>query len=254
MFGSKSDIPEEQLHFYLNAGYSIVSVDYRLAPETKLPEIVMDIGDAVQWVYEYGRDSLKIDPEKIFIVGHSGGAYLALVSGYFSKVRLCAIVSFYGYGDIRSEWYNTPDSASLTRPKISEESAKQLIRDSILTSASVDERLDLYFYTRQHGIWPQLVTGHNPKEEPEWFKPYCPIENIDSHFPPTLLIHGDKDTDVPFTESTQLKYKLESRGIDHSLIQMKNVGHLFDVFNGGLSNHDIAAVFDKVTLFLNQYR
>ena len=37
IFGSRTDIPEEQLKLYLNAGFSLVSIDYRLAPETKLP-------------------------------------------------------------------------------------------------------------------------------------------------------------------------------------------------------------------------
>src|SRR5690349_1623630 len=33
IFGSRSDIPNEQLEFYLKGGYGLVSVDYRLAPE-----------------------------------------------------------------------------------------------------------------------------------------------------------------------------------------------------------------------------
>lgn len=253
LFGSRSDLPEEQLNFYLTAGYSVVSIDYRLAPETKLPEIVSDVRDAVKWVHLYGKDSLRIDPDKIFVVGHSGGAYLALVSGYAKGVRPKAIVSFYGYGDIRSEWYTNPDTLHFSKTTISQEAARKLIRDSVITSASVEDRLALYFYSRQTGTWPFLVTNRNPRKEQEWFDTYCPIKNIDSRYPPVLLIHGDKDTDVPYYESTRLKNKLTSKRIDNKLIPMNNYGHLFDVFEGGLSNPRIADVFHEVLLFLRQY-
>lgn len=43
IFGSRTDLPEEQMKFYLKADYSVISIDYRLAPETKLPEIIEDI-------------------------------------------------------------------------------------------------------------------------------------------------------------------------------------------------------------------
>src|SRR5687767_5047291 len=58
IFGSRNDLPEEQKKFYLKAGYSVVLIDYRLAPSTKLPEIVNDVADAIQWVHKNGPDSL----------------------------------------------------------------------------------------------------------------------------------------------------------------------------------------------------
>ena len=253
IFGSRTDIPTEQLNFYLKGGYSVVSIDYRLAPETKLPEIVSDVRDAVQWVHNYGEDSLRIDPDKIFVVGHSGGAYLALVSGYSKGFRPKAIISFYGYGDIRAEWYTNPDTLNFSDTIISTEAAQQLIRDTVITSASVEDRLALYFYSRQKGNWPVLVTSHHPKEQRAWFQDYCPIENIDSKYPPVLLIHGDKDADVPVSESTRLKDRLTSKRIKNRLILMKNYGHLFDVFEGGMSNPRVTDVFNEVLVFLNRY-
>ena len=252
IFGSRNDLPEEQKKFYLKAGYSLVSIDYRLAPSTKLPEIVNDVADAIQWVYKHGADSLGIDPEKIFVVGHSGGAYLALTSGYSSKIRPRAIISFYGYGDIRGQWYSSPSAYYLTQPAVSRARAEKLMSDSVITSASFKERFDLYLYSRQKGIWPELVSGHNLKKEADWFKMYCPIENIDVGYPPVLLIHGDKDTDVPFSLSVDLDRVLESKGIKHKFLQMKNYGHVFDAFGGGLSNPDVANVFDVITAFLGK--
>ena len=252
IFGSRNDLPEEQKKFYLKAGYSVVSIDYRLAPSTKLPEIVKDVADAIQWVHKQGADSLGIDPEKIFVVGHSGGAYLALTSGYSSNIRPRAIVSFYGYGDIRGKWYSSPSAFYLSQPAVSKTRAEKLMSDSVITSATFKDRFDLYLYSRQKGIWPELVSGHNLKKEYEWFKMYCPIENIDAGYPPVLLIHGDKDTDVPFSQSVDLDRALESKGIKHKFLPMKNYGHVFDAFGDGLTNPDVANVFNEIIAFLGK--
>jgi acetyl esterase/lipase len=254
IFGSRTDLPDEQMEFYLKAGYSVVSIDYRLAPETKLPEIVSDIRDAVQWVRENGSDSLRIDSAKIFVIGHSGGAYLALMSGFILENPPQGIVSFYGYGDIQSAWYSKPDSLYRLRPLISEEKPTRLIYDSVITGASFDDRFDLYLYSRQNGTWPSLVSNHDPLKEAEWFDSYCPIKNINRNYPPVLLIHGDKDTDVPFEQSVLLDNELELKKIKHKFIRMKNYGHVFDLFEGGLSNPDVRKAFNEVIVFLNNHR
>lgn len=36
IFGNRSMLPGEQMELYLAAGYTVISIDYRLAPETKL--------------------------------------------------------------------------------------------------------------------------------------------------------------------------------------------------------------------------
>lgn len=219
-----------------------------------MPEIASDIRDAVQWVRENGSDSLRINPARIFIIGHSGGGYLALLSGYFSENPPAGIVSFYGYGDIQSAWYSKPDPYYRLQPLISEERANSLIYDSVITAASFDDRFDLYLYTRQNGTWPLLVTNHDPEKEAAWFTRYCPVKNINANYPPVLLIHGDKDTDVPFEQSVLMDRELELKKIKHKFIRMKNYGHVFDLFEGGLSNPDVSKVFNEVIDFLNSCR
>ena len=44
--GSRKWFLGKQRDMYLKAGYGIVSIDYRLAPETRLPEIIEDLQDA----------------------------------------------------------------------------------------------------------------------------------------------------------------------------------------------------------------
>lgn len=251
IFGGRADLPEEQKLLYLKAGYSVVSIDYRLAPETKLPEIVNDVKDAIQWVHRNGKDSLRIDPNKLFVIGHSGGAYLALLSGSFPDNPLRGIVSFYGYGDIQTDWCNQPDSVYLAQPLISDTEAKKMMYDSTITSASFDNRFNLYKYSRQTGLWTQLVSGHDILKEKDWFNRYCPSKNISAHYPPVLIIHGDKDTDVPFEQSLLMAKQLRANKIQHKLIKLNNYGHVFDLMEGGLTNPDISKVFADVLAFIN---
>jgi acetyl esterase/lipase len=253
IMGSKNRLPKEQLEFYLHAGYSLLSIDYRLAPETKLNEIVEDIKDAIIWV-QNNDTQLQIDPKRIFVIGHSAGGYLSLMTGYILDNPPRAIVSFYGYGDLQSEWCNQPDSFYLNYRKVPKEKAYKLIRGSTITSASNDERFDLYLYCRQQGIWSNIVSGRDTKKEPEYFNQFCPIKNINSNYPPVLLIHGDNDTDVPFKQSVLMDEALSLKNIDHQFIRMTGFGHAFDKTKGGLSNAQINNTFNEVVKFLNKYK
>lgn len=228
MAGSRKNLPEVQKKFYLEAGYSIASIDYRLAPETKLPNIIEDLRDAVQWVQRNGAKKLHVDSTRIFVIGHSAGGYLALMTGYVLPTPPRAIVSFYGYGDIRGDWYSKPDSFYLTHPRVPEERARQLIGDSTITSSSFETRGDIYLYSRQNGKWPLMVGGHDPEKEASWFYQYCPLKNIRRNYPPVLLLHGDKDTDVPYEQSVLMDKELSAKKIKHKLFTMKDGQHGFD--------------------------
>ena len=72
MYGSRG-INEAQLEKFLANGYRVVSIDYRLAPETKLPEIIEDLQDAFSWVRNRGPDLFNADPDRLVPVGNSAG-------------------------------------------------------------------------------------------------------------------------------------------------------------------------------------
>ena len=90
-------------------GFVIVSIDYRLAPETKLPGIIEDVQDAWRWVRQEGPKRFGIDPDRIATAGGSAGGYLTLMTGFCLEPRPRALVSYFGYGDITTPWYSQPD-------------------------------------------------------------------------------------------------------------------------------------------------
>ena len=57
-------------------GFTVVNINYRLAPENVFPSALEDINNAVKFVEKYGNDYYA-DKDRIIIVGDSAGAQLA---------------------------------------------------------------------------------------------------------------------------------------------------------------------------------
>lgn len=65
---------------------SVLSIDYRLAPQHKFPTAVEDCYDAFLWASQ-GIKYWKIDPDRIFVAGDSVGANLATTVALLSRDR-----------------------------------------------------------------------------------------------------------------------------------------------------------------------
>jgi acetyl esterase/lipase len=255
IFGSRNSLPTDQLERYLNAGYTVVSIDYRLAPETKLPHIIADLKDAYRWVCGDGADMFMIDPDRIGIVGHSAGGYLSLTAGFMLKPRPKVLVSFYGYGELASPWYSQPDPFYNELPGISKEHALGKVGVSMISTTQTpfppDGRYQFYLYCRQNGLWPKEVGGHDPETESAWFSDYEPIHNISSAYPPTMLLHGEKDTDVPFNQSVLMAKALSRHGTENKFIPNHDWGHGFDKVQ--MDDRSVHDAFKQVLLFLKRH-
>jgi acetyl esterase/lipase len=227
--------------------YVVVSIDYRLAPETKLPAIIQDVQDAYRWVCEQGPKLFRADPERLVVAGGSAGGYLTLMCGFCVSPRPRALLSLWGYGDITSAWYSRPSPFYLRQALVSREEALQSVGTSCVSEPpEKNQRARFYLYCRQQGIWPKEVTGHDPDAEPKWFDRYCPVRNVSAKYPPTMLIHGTADTDVPFEESVKMAEKLSQFRVEHKFLRVSEGGH-------GLSGIDPATqagVFEQAVDFL----
>lgn len=113
MVGGRNQILPSRVEAFNANGFQFVSVDYRLAPETKLPEAVRDVEDAWAWLHASAK-SVGIDSNRIPVMGHSAGGYLALIGGFRLDPKPAAVISLAGYGDPTHEVFATPSHHYLT--------------------------------------------------------------------------------------------------------------------------------------------
>jgi acetyl esterase/lipase len=59
-----------------SAGALTVIPDYRLTPEVRYPDFLHDSAAALAWVFEHA-EALGGDPQRVYVMGHSAGAYNA---------------------------------------------------------------------------------------------------------------------------------------------------------------------------------
>jgi len=229
IFGSRKDVNENELNAILGEKIAYISIDYRLAPETKLMDIKSDVEDAIRWVREEGSKLYGFDANRVAVLGKSAGGYLSLLSGTFQN-KPNAIISFYGYGDILGDWYSRPSSYYTQSPHVSQEEAAKCVTSDILTQADYPERWPLYLHARQTGSWASLVSGYEPHTVYTKLTPYCPILNIDAEYPPTFLLHGAADTDVPVEQSKDMYSALINMNVKAQIYIQPNGDHVFDRF------------------------
>ena len=82
-----------------------------------------------------------------------------------------------------------------------------------------------------------LDAGWDPRKEADKFLPYMPERNVSAQYPPTILIHGEADTDVPFASSARMAEQLKRYGVEHRLLRFPGAEH-------GLPNADQKQVGD----------
>jgi acetyl esterase/lipase len=251
--GNRAGPHPAQLRRYLDAGFNLISIDYRLAPETKLPLIIEDLRDAFGWIRLHGAELAGIDRDRIAVVGHSAGGYLALMSGFCVEPRPKAIVAFYGYGDIAGDWYARPDPFYSKQPAVPEAEARAAVGHVVLSEGTAPQRFRFYLYCRQNGLWTKEVAGYDPLSEVKALAPFCPLRNVTKAYPPTLLLHGDKDTDVPYEQSALMADMLERNHVEHQFITMTNRGHGFDGGRRSANDPELTQTFNRVVGFLRQH-
>ena len=52
-----------------------------------------------------------------------------------------------------------------------------------------------------------------------------PLQNVSDEYPPTLLVHGDKDTDVPYEQSQLMAAQFKKHNVEHQFISIAGAEH-----------------------------
>jgi len=153
--------------------------------------------------------------------------------------------------DVAGAWYSRPDPFYRRQPLVSEQSAREAVgeAETVGNPGWKDSRGLFYLYCCQQGRWPQEVAGHDPDSEPGAFDPFCPMRNVTADHLPTLLIHGDQDTDMPYEQSVMMADELDRAGVEYEFITIRCGGHC----SLGPDGAEVAATYARITAFLDRH-
>jgi len=220
IFGSKEGAVYQFLP-YLEKGWRVVNVEYRMASNSLAPAAVEDTRCALRWIYRNAKQ-FNFDTSKIVLTGHSAGGHLSLITGMLPdkspldnrcyadekygdvKMKVAAIINWYGITDVND-----------------------LIQGANLKNYAV--------------MW----MGSQPNAS-EIAKSVSPLTYIRADLPPIMTIHGDKDDVVPYSHATRLKEALDKAKVPNKLYTVKGGGH------GMFETKDYAAAFDEIWKFLKE--
>ena len=248
ILGDRFEIIEGVIEDLLDDEFVIMSVDYRLAPESKMSDAWDDISDGYQWVLNNGPSLFHLDPMRVAVYGESAGSFYAQLAGYRLSPRPKAVVSFYGANDLLGTFGMEPGFPGWI---IDEEYALATIGDEPLLSGDFERRF-YYGYCRQQVILPFEVTGLDPIVDASVYDTlFCPLRNVTADYPPTILVHGTEDNDVPLTETYNMIEALTAADVPWEVNIVQGGGHVLDT--GSADPADIEAAFLQVRSFLDDY-
>jgi acetyl esterase len=184
-------------HLALGSGFAVLSVDYRLAPETKYPGPLNDCYGVTKWVYE-NADQLDIDHKRISVGGDSAGGNLA--------AAVCLKTHDAGVFKLQSQLLIYP------------------CLDSNFTRASYKTNESGYMLTSpvMQWFWEQYTNYPEDLNDPY----VCPMKYSDySDLPQTMIIVADHDP--LHDEGVEYHNRLLNSNVTSSLIEFTGVMHGF---------------------------
>ena len=206
--GSRSSMPLTRL---MDDGYAIASIDYRLTPIAPFPAQVHDIKAAIRYLRAHS-DSLGIQTRSIAIAGASAGGHLVALVGTTN-----------GHPALEGRVGDHLDQSSAVQAVISYYGASNL-------STILKQSTPIGLNKRVPAL--ELLLEGQPDENIELAKLASPVEHVDQHDPPLLLIHGDQDLQMPINQSHELEgvYRAQARPVHFEVVH--GGGH------GGKAFHD----------------
>ncbi len=169
-------------------GYLVVSLNYRLYPAGRFPAMIQDVKCAVRSLRAQAGE-YNLDPNRIGAIGVSAGGHL---------------VALLGTADESAGW----DVG---------ESLDQSSRVQAVVAMAPPTDLTRNFPNADMELMRQ--TGEVNLAEAS------PINHVTTDDPPILLIHGDRDSVVPYEQSQLMYERLVQTNVPAQLVTVQNGDH-----------------------------
>lgn len=207
--------------FLASRGFVVTSIDYRYGYNNNMLDLSSDYFDGLEFIKTNSK-KLKIDRNNIILMGLSAGGHLGLLYSTFSTCNnynkymdgIKAIVAYYPPTNLKDMMDNEKSKSLLVKfatAKTLEDSPSQI--------------KDVYSY-------------------------YSPNSWVTAKMIPSLIVHGKKDSIVPFSSSVEFTRLLKEYGIDHEFLVHKNANHSFDT---KLTDYRTIDILEKTIRFMNKH-
>ena len=210
-----------QLLPYLEMGWNVINVEYRMAYVSLAPAAVEDCRCALWWVVRNAK-KYNVDTQRIVLTGHSAGGHLSLIVGMLpngtgldnqcygedvvnSKFSVAVIINWFGISDVND-----------------------LIQGPNLRNYAL--------------MW----VGSQP-DAAAIAKRVSPLTYVRTGLPPVFSVHGDRDDVVPYEHSVRLHRALTAAGVPNQLVTIKGGGH------GQFSDSQLEDAYGKLREFLHEH-
>ncbi len=204
-------------------GYVIAVVQYHGAPEGRFPQQVIDTKRALRFL-QANEDKLPINMSRVYLSGDSSGGHTMLLTwltyesgelddpGAGALPKLSGGLDFYGVTDFNTFDYWWTRSGEMLEPNV----------EALLGEGWQDKAV-------------------RAKASPtSWVKEGLQLT-------PLLILHGSKDTIVPFTQSVEMYQQLKTYGYDVRLLRVRGADHGGPIFYS-------EPVYQEILEFLKAHR
>ncbi|HSF38948.1 MAG TPA: alpha/beta hydrolase [Thermoanaerobaculia bacterium] len=175
---------------YLEGGWSVASVEYRLASTAVAPAAVEDCRCALAWLLRNAAN-YGVSTERVVISGISAGGHLALTTAglYAPEASECRIPAGFKPAAVIN-WYGPSDLSELAFGGDPFDPAVEWISGQKEIAALVS-----------------------------------PLHSVSVSVPPVLTVHGTADDVIPYSQSVRLHEALSNAGVPNQLVTIEGAHH-----------------------------
>src|SRR5215510_13969844 len=206
---------------WLEMGWNVVNVEYRMARVAEAPAAVEDALCALRFVVSNAKNN-NIDINKIVVSGESAGGHLALAVGMIpSTAGLTSICAGGGF---------TGNETSV--PKVA----------AIINWYGITDVSDMLAGPNARAYAVQWIGSGRGRDEVA--KVVSPMTYVRAGLPPIMSIQGDADPIVPYSQNTRLRDALTKAGATNELFTIPGGGH------GNFKPEERTRAYAKIREFL----
>ncbi|MBI3403846.1 MAG: alpha/beta hydrolase [Acidobacteria bacterium] len=208
---------------WIEMGWTVVNVEYRLGRVSLAPAAVEDCRCALRWVIR-NAEQYKFDVTRLVVSGASAGGHLALTTGMLTSAA--------GLDRQCPSSFSAPLPPEKDEPRVS----------AIINWFGITDVGDLFGGPNTEG-YAIAWFGSLPNRD-EIAKRVSPLTYVRKDLPPILTIHGDNDNLVPYSHATRLHQALEKAGATNQLLTIPGGKH------GGFTREEYLKIYATIREFL----